>query len=320
MKNLKIYLFLSILMFVGCDTTNETEKKISQINIQYDFVPFHKEFYNANEESLYKLKNQYPYLFPSQIKNEEWLAKIKESDEKILFQMVDSIFGNLKTEKEKIHKLYQHIKYYSPTFQVPTTFTLVNGLDYENSIVYADSLLFVSLDMYLGKNSEVYQSFPKYISNNYTKNHITVDIARKIIHKQFNYTKGRSFLESMIYFGKELYLLKTLLPNVPMYVILGYEEEKYNWALQNEIPIWKFFISEAFLFSTDTTLNKRFIDTAPFSKFYLENDSESPGKIGTWIGLKIIESYMKNNDTSLLEMTRLDAETILKKSRYKPLK
>jgi hypothetical protein len=33
---------------------------------------------------------------------------------------------------------------------------------------------------------------------------------------------------------------------------------------------------------------------APFSKFYLEIDNDSPGRIGAWIGWQMVRSYMKN--------------------------
>ena len=35
-----------------------------------------------------------------------------------------------------------------------------------------------------------------------------------------------------------------------------------------------------------------FFDASPFSKFYLEIDNQSPGRIGRWIGWQIVRSYM----------------------------
>tara|TARA_B100000809_G_scaffold200250_1_gene200490 strand:+ start:15444 stop:16406 length:963 start_codon:yes stop_codon:yes gene_type:complete len=314
------YLLLLCVLLIGCNNTSKTEETISKINIDFSFIKFHEEFFNANRQELRVLKNMYPYLFPSAIKEDQWMSKIKESEEAILFEMVDSLYGNLEIEKEKLNSLYKHIKYYIPSFKAPKTFTLINDLDYEAPVIYADTLLFISIDMYLGKDADVYQSFPKYLSNNYTKERIEVDVARKIIQKKFIYKRGRSFLESMIYYGKELYLIKTFLPNTPMNVILGYEKEKYNWSLKNEAHIWKYFISEDLLFSSKSALNNRFINTAPFSKFYLESDSESPGKIGRWIGFKIVESYINNNKTPLDKMVSLDANTLFRKSKYKPNK
>ena len=35
---------------------------------------------------------------------------------------------------------------------------------------------------------------------------------------------------------------------------------------------------------------------APYSKFNLDIDKQSPGAIGRWLGYKIVDSYMTNNN------------------------
>ena len=76
------------------------------------------------------------------------------------------------------------------------------------------------------------------------------------------------------------------------------------WAATNESQVWKYFIENKLLFSTDTKLNKRFLDVAPFSKFYRSEDNLSPGRIGAWIGWQIVRSYMKHNDVSLQKLVK----------------
>ena len=68
----------------------------------------------------------------------------------------------------------------------------------------------------------------------------------------------------------------------------------------------------------DIDLQKRFIDDAPFSKFYLEIDNDSTEKIGRFIGWNIVRSFMKNNNMSLEKMLQLDAKDIYYNSKYKP--
>ena len=74
------------------------------------------------------------------------------------------------------------------------------------------------------------------------------------------------------------------------------------------------------LYSTDSKLANRFINPAPFSKFYLEIDNESPGRVGAWIGWQIVRSYMKNNEVSLKQLLVMDATEIFNNSKYKPKK
>ncbi|MDA0201197.1 MAG: gliding motility lipoprotein GldB, partial [Bacteroidetes bacterium] len=72
-------------------------------------------------------------------------------------------------------------------------------------------------------------------------------------------------------------------------------------------------------FNTQPSLSKRFVDPAPFSKFYLEIDNESPGRIGIWLGWQIIKSYMERHPkTEIQALLNLPAQTLFSKSNYKP--
>lgn len=315
-----LYTLIFSLSLLACKKNNQTEKDIAAIPIHVEFINFYQQFFASNKEELQLLNQKYPYLFPTDANDPFWLSLIQDSDEKLLAHMADSVYGNFEPEKRAIENVYRHIKYYKPSFTIPKTFSVISGLDYEYPVIYADSLAFIALDMFLGKDSEVYSSFPKYIANNYTKEHITVSLASQILDKEFPVKNGRSFIETMIYHGKKLYLLEKVLPNTPEHIRLGIEKEKLAWSYQNEAEVWAYFIRENILYSTDKKLQNRFINTAPFSKFYYDSDADSPGGIGRWVGLKIVQAYMKNNKSSIDEMLLLDAETILKKSKYKPSK
>ena len=92
------------------------------------------------------------------------------------------------------------------------------------------------------------------------------------------------------------------------------------WAKANEAELWSYFVDRDLLFSTDTSLSKRFIAEAPFSKFYLELDNESPGMLGRYLGWQIVRAYMEKNDVSLRDLATIDGQELFKKSKYKPVK
>jgi uncharacterized protein YjaZ len=129
-----------------------------------------------------------------------------------------------------------------------------------------------------------------------------------------------TFLSFMIYAGKELYLKDALLPEVKDDVKIGYTPEQLQFCIENETYMWRIFIEEKFLFSSDQKLVPRFINPAPFSKFYLEIDNQTPGRVGAWLGWQIVRSYMKNNEVSLTQLLQTDAKVIFEKSGYKPKK
>ena len=130
----------------------------------------------------------------------------------------------------------------------------------------------------------------------------------------------RSLLGQMIYFGKELYMKDMLLPETTDGAKIEYTEDQIKWCQENEAEIWRYFIDNKILFDTDTKLMQRFISVGPYSKFYLEIDRESPGRIGQWLGWQIVRSYMKNNEVTMQKMLAMDAKEIFDNSKYKPKK
>ena len=87
----------------------------------------------------------------------------------------------------------------------------------------------------------------------------------------------------------------------------------------NEEYMWRYFVEGNLLYDSDSKLGNRFINRAPFSKFYLEIDNESPGRIGTWVGWQIVRKFMQENpDTKFEQLLELDPQEILTRSKYKP--
>ena len=111
-----------------------------------------------------------------------------------------------------------------------------------------------------------------------------------------------------------------LLPDYTDAEKIGFEPNQIKWCQENESYMWRYFLEKEMLYDNDQKLNNRFINTAPFSKFYLEIDNESPGRVGTWLGWQMVRSFMKNNEVSLQDMLKMNAKEIFEKSKYKPNK
>ena len=132
--------------------------------------------------------------------------------------------------------------------------------------------------------------------------------------------KDNTLLSQMIYHGKLLYLKDLLLSNYTDDEKMGYTPKEISWCEENESYIWRYFLENELLYSNELKLNSRFIAPAPFSKFYLEIDNESPGQVGAWIGWQIVRSFVKNNDVPVAKLLELNAKELFKKSKYKPKK
>ena len=237
-----------------------------------------------------------------------------------MFQETQKKYNSLLHIEEELSNLFKHIKYYNPSFLAPDVITILSNIDYTYRTIYTDNLLFISLDVYLGGDHPFYSDYPSYIRKNNTDERIVVDVASNIINSTISFSNNRSFLAKMIHEGKKMYLLDLYLPSKSDPIKIGYSKDKFDWATINEEQVWRYFIENDLLYSTDTQLNKRFIENAPFSKFYLSEDTKSPGRIGQWIGWQIVRSYMVNNDVSLQDLLSMNEEEIFKNSKYKPRK
>ena len=314
----KIISFLLLMvMVVSCKKENKLQVDVSNINVDLKLARFDIDFYNSTPQTLSKTKEIYPMFFPHNV-DSVWINKIQNKDERELFDETQKKYPNLSFLEMELVDLFQHVKYYNKNFQEPVVISMLTNVDYENKVLFDSGLLLISLDCYLGGKHEFYSDFPDYVKQNNRKEHIIVDVANSIINKQMPPNNERSFINKMIYEGKKMYLLDAYLPQVSDVEKIGYDPVKYNWAVESEEDIWKYFIERELLYDTDLKLNKRFLDIAPFSKFYLGEDNLSPGRIGVWIGWQIVRSFMQNNDVSLPELLQTEEDIIFKKSKYKP--
>lgn len=321
MKNSIFITLLISSIFYGCNTTDKVEAEILKINVHVSVSRFDREFASAKVNDLPKLKEAYPFLFPSQYPDSIWTAKMQDSIQIELFSEVGKAFPDFIDQKQDLEGLFQHIKYYFPDTKVPQVITLTNDVEYNYRVILADTLLLIGLDNYLGPEHRFYVDIQDYIAAGLDKQYMVSDVADNFGKKVVPRLNDRTLLSDMIYYGKILYLKDKLMPSATDAIKMGYSQDQLDWAVANEEPIWRNFIEQEHLYSTDRELQLRFIEPAPFSKFGLEKiDNESPGRIGQYIGWQIVSAFMNSNEITLQELLKIPAEEIFKKSSFKPKK
>ncbi|MFC6096990.1 gliding motility lipoprotein GldB [Flavobacterium qiangtangense] len=319
MKKFTILLFFATI-FIACEKKDKVQEKIDEIPVKLEVERFDKLFYETNPDELPELKQKYPYFFPEGNEDVVWTDKMKDPLLKELHSEVQKQFGDFSNERNDLEELFRHIKFYFPKTTVPKVITLISEVDTQAKAIYADSLLLISLDTYLGKDHRFYVDFPNYQKMSFEKSQMLPDVVSDFSMRVIPPPTDRTLLSQMIYFGKELYLKDLLLPNLSDDVKIAYTPEQIEWCKDNEGYVWRYFVDEKLLYDSDPKLGGRFINPAPFSKFGLEIDNESPGRIGMWIGWQIVRSYMQNNDVSLQQLLQTDAKEIFDNSKYKPKK
>lgn len=318
---MKNFLSILVLLFLfGCATESDVEKEIEKISIIVEILRFDKVFGTASVENLTDLKKQYPSFFPKQYHDSIWVKKIQDTLQQQLYSEVIKKFPSEEELQDDLKYLFQHIKYYFPQFVTPSVVTTTSDVDYRNKIILSDEILIISLDTYLGREHPFYVGIPKYVSQNMESSQIISDVASVYAQNLVPRSRTRDFLSQMIYYGKILYLKDLWMTINSNFEKIGYTNEEYLWVEDNESEIWRNFVENEFLYSTNPKLPSRFINPAPFSKFYLEIDNDSPGMVGRYIGWKIIRSYMEHNSATIQELLTLSAEEIFNLSKYKPKK
>lgn len=316
----KIFLFLTLtIAFLSCDKKTKEEKAVETIPVDIKVVRFDKLFFETPPSDLNKLKTQFPYFFPAGNDDSVWLNKMQNPLWIELYAEVQKKYTDFEPIKKELDTLFKHIKYNFPETKTPKVITLISEMDYNNKVVYTDSLVLISLELYLGKEHKFYE-FPDYLKQNFERNQIIPDVVSGFSFQKTAPITETNLLSQMVYFGKQLYLKDVLIPHYSDAEKIGFTTKQITWCEENESYMWRYFIEKQLLYSNEQKLNNRFINPAPFSKFYLEIDNESPGKVGVWIGWQIVRSFMKNNEVSIQEMLKMNTKELFEKSKYKPKK
>lgn len=315
-----VLLVLLVFTIFSCDKKSKVEQAVEEIPVQMKLHRFEQAFFDAKPSELSLVKAEYSDFFPEGTPDEVWLEKMQHPQWRELYQEVQKKYKNFNEQQADIEELFKHIKYYFPTVKTPEIYTAIGEMDYNNKTIYANDKLIIALELFLGKDHRFYGEFPEYITQNFEQRQILPEVASSFALGVIPVQNDGTLLSQMIYYGKELYLKDALLANnYTDAEKIGYTPEQIAWSKENEAYIWEYFISKELLYSTNSKLPNQFINIAPFSKFYLEIDNESPGRIGRWVGWQIVRSYMENNDkVTLQDMIKTDAKQIFENSKYKP--
>jgi len=313
-----IVFLILFLFFLSCQNENSKKDKIEALPISLTFERFDLKFYDQPPEVIPQLKKEYPFLFPKQFSDSVWIDRQNDSLQLLLQDAVAKVFSEIQPLEKKVSSLFKLIKYYFPRTKIPQIITLTNNVDYQIKTVYSDSLLLLSLDTFLGEDHPLYEGIPNYIRKELDQKYIPSQIVEKFSSYIMPPPENRTFLAQMLYEGKKMYLQDLLLPDQKDAIKMAYTEEELEWVKENEVYIWQYFIEKQVLYQTDPEWVERFLEPAPFSKFYLQLDNESPGRIGRWIGWQIVRKYREQHETTIEDLIKLPAQQLFNQSKYKP--
>ncbi len=277
------------------------------------------------EEGLKKLVPEYSIFLGDGNFTPGEVAQIKDfiADEsnKEAYTEVIKQYPNLNKLNTGLQKAYKNYASETGMNCFPETYTYVSGFDVQYPVKYADTVMIIALDMYLGQDFELYKKMgiPAYISSRYTEAHILPDCIKEMAYPLIPEKTGAyTLLDAMIEQGKLLYFTQTVLPETPKELILGFSKAQLKWCNENESNLWQFIIENELLFSTESKAMSMFMVDGPFTSSFSQ---DSPARTGAWLGWQIVDSYMNKNKVALTTLTATgNSREILDKSGYKPKK
>jgi len=315
-------ILICLIVLFSCKEDEQSQyvlDDVSKIDMSFNIERFDKAFGSATIHDIPKLRDAFPFMFSNRYNDAFYVQQLNDTLSQQLHSETLKTFPDLKSEKQELKQLFQYLKHYNSYFKTPRVITAISEVDYRNKVFVTDTIVLISLDTYLGENHFFYQGLQKYIAANLKPEQLVVDVATKYAEQTVFQARRKTLLDEMVYHGKLLAFKDRVIPFKTNAEKISYTEAELDWAKVNEDAIWRYFVERELLFSTDNKLPNQFINPAPFSKFYLEEiDTDSPGRIGRFIGWQIVKSYLKNNNVSFEQMLKADAETLFNASKYKP--
>lgn len=329
-------LLLFLLIFVSCNNGNRFQINTDKNRVNVQIHRFDKDLIlldtNNIISSVKNLYKKYPDFLPAYIQNLDTVSPddtvaVTHSLKKFvaypslhtIHRKVLSTFSDVSNIEKEISDAYTYIHFYFPQLKLPEVYFFVSGLALP--IMMDENMNFIGIgnDFYLGSDFEPYKSFIyDYMLYNMRPESVSVDLTSAVLFYYFRFdSKQNRLIDNMIHRGKVLYLLSVFMPEKEKKDIIGYSENQWNWSEKNEKEIWKTMISQKALFSSDEILIRQYLNDAPFTT---PISQESPGRLGAWVGMRIVASYMNHHRKITLQqlMQTNDYQSILEKSEYNP--
>jgi len=272
-------------------------------------------------EEIATLEREYSPFFMSNNNPDFWLSRRKEKNQIHLYS--DWKKQNPTNEKldKDLEEAFKHLYFYYPTLPKFSIYTYISNLDFDYPVILAENFVFLASDLYLGKEHPAYQNQNAYLNYNRQNEFMVSDVMEQFaLNFNSKDLNDNTLLNEMVWWGKNIYFRQAMQPLMHDTITTRMSSQNLNFCLQNEVNMWLYFIDNKLLFDTNDQIKRKFIAPAPFSKFGMPFDNQTPGMVGRWLGYKIVAAYMNNNPTVSLQdlMANSNSKLIFKNSKYKP--
>ena len=311
-----LLIFLSLLM-VGCGS-DRLDVDVSDVEFDIDFERFEQKMFAAQSPEQMKVINDecveiggelYEFYVGEMLRSgsvyDDSIGSylyyfVTDTTMKRTYDDIQGEFRNFENEEEQIVDAFKHLKYHLPSAPLPERLITYNSA-FNYGVISTNDQIGVGLEMYLGRFNEIIKNlgFPMYVKEKMEREYLTVDICHSWIVTNVLDEPGETFLDQMIYYGKVMYLIDAMMPEMEDHFKIRYTEDEYDYALASEDDVWLFIMDMNWVYSTDMKLHLRWFHEAPTTV----DITDSPGRMGQFMGWQMVRQYMdKNEEASVADM------------------
>jgi hypothetical protein len=330
-----------IFLFFGLTSCkNDNIPDVSNIKVNVTVERFEQDFFKIDtlktEQQIDALQTKYPNFTIDYLYNILGATPQKDSTIKLVnlfindnvykqvFNDAQDQYKNFSKHEKEIIESFKFIKHYFPSYNLPSkVITFIGPIDGVGTALTSNHDIAIGLQSFLGANYPLYQTayvqeiYPSYIAKRFEPNYLAVNVVKNIVEDLFPYTSnGRPLIEQMVEKGKRLYLINAFMPNVADSLKIGYTANQLSECNNNEAFIFSYFVQNNLLFQTEPSIIMPYITDGPKTQ---ELSQTAPGNIGSFVGLKIVQNWMKKNKGKTLEqLMKTPATAIFNEANYKP--
>lgn len=319
MSELKFPLFLltiSLFFLTGCER-NPLDIDSSKVTIDLPYYNLDSAFVKSDKSDLLMLNKQlseemqdaYFYVLGR-------CLRINAPDDSIVVDAINNFrtdpyiadlekriearFYPVGKRHQKIVSAFKNLKFHFPGMRLPKKVVYANCL-FESSAFSTENEIVMGLERYLGEKEPLIQKLPPDVFFNWIKQGMDERYMERdavcswLVANHVPEVDG-NLAESIVYWGKVIYLTQSAFPKEKASLSLRYSEDDFKWAEENELAFWNYLKNEKLLFKINERDKANFLSPAPFT---IGLPEKGPDRLGQFLGWKMVRNYMQKNDVSL---------------------
>ncbi len=317
-----VVLLVGIIFMISCQSSESIDTSTIKVDVnveRFDEAIMKLQDKNQIKEFLKKNTTFVKIFYQTTPEDTALINRIefivKNPDTQAFYEDTKKSFGDLSDLKTQLTVAFKHIKYYYPDFVVPRIITTFTALDLE--LVVSENLIIIPLETFLGPKAKYRPQYPFYLLQRFDKPYIVPSILT-ILSNKYNAIdpKDHSLLSDMVFYGKSYEFTRTMLPEVPDSLVVAYADSNMVKTWNSQDLVWGYFLDNKLLYETNDRVKEKYIGDRPK---VTEIGNDCPGRIGQWLGWRIVGRYRTENATISFTdlMKNTNARDIFEKSKYR---